>query len=104
MMTASFTLKSDVWAWAILVIEIFTDGETPFPYVPTSELPTKIVRGLLPEQPKQCPVEVYGDRFRDRSQECVRGMLSDSLLVLVEVRSVFEACCRIPYSCWFLLV
>jgi hypothetical protein len=60
MVKAEFTVKSDVWSWAILAIEIYTDGTKPFPTVTNADLPMQIMGGLRPMQPtKTCPNAVY---------------------------------------------
>jgi hypothetical protein len=60
MVKAEFTVKSDVWSWAILAIEIYTDGTKPFPTVTNADLPMQIMGGLRPMQPTNtCPNAVY---------------------------------------------
>jgi hypothetical protein len=60
MVKAEFTVKSDVWSWAILAIEIYTDGAKPFPTVTNADLPMQIMAGLRPAQPtRTCPDDVY---------------------------------------------
>ncbi|XP_065333783.1 putative inactive tyrosine-protein kinase Wsck isoform X1 [Cloeon dipterum] len=47
-----FTSKSDVWAFACVAWETLALGGTPYPDVPTRELPARIMRGLiLPQLP-----------------------------------------------------
>jgi serine/threonine protein kinase len=60
MLLARFTQKSDIWSWAILGIEIYTDGSRPFPDVTIHDLPTRVMQGLVPDQPAGCSNEVYG--------------------------------------------
>ncbi|KJE96371.1 TKL protein kinase, variant 1 [Capsaspora owczarzaki ATCC 30864] len=54
-----FTTKSDVWAFGVLLWELSTYGETPYPGVELSQVLDKIETGYRMPKPKGCPDEVY---------------------------------------------
>ena len=57
---ANFTIKSDVWSFGIVLFEIITHGQTPYPDMPDEEVKHKVVHEnyRLP-QPKGCPDKLY---------------------------------------------
>jgi serine/threonine protein kinase len=58
--TSRFTTSSDVWAFGMLMIEVYTDGEKPFPHYLTSiMIPGAVTHGEQPVQPTGCPPGVY---------------------------------------------
>ena len=60
MMNSVYTMKSDVWSWSILVIEIYTNGAKPFDHLPNAEVPLAVMQeGLRPERPKNCQPKVF---------------------------------------------
>jgi serine/threonine protein kinase len=54
-----YTTSADVWSFAMLMIEIFTDGRVPFAGTPQSEVFGAVVSGTRPEKPMLCPDSVY---------------------------------------------
>jgi hypothetical protein len=49
-----FTTSSDVWSFAMLMIEVFTDGAEPFFGTPQSEVLAAMMAGTRPKQPLLC--------------------------------------------------
>ncbi|CAB3996570.1 fibroblast growth factor receptor 4-like, partial [Paramuricea clavata] len=64
-----FTTKSDVWAFGVLIYEIFTFGGTPYPSVPIEKLFELLKSGYRMERPENCPPELYELISRCWSQE-----------------------------------
>eukprot|EP00039_Didymoeca_costata_P019844 m.339144 g.339144 ORF g.339144 m.339144 type:complete len:1076 (+) comp18685_c0_seq1:260-3487(+) len=60
-----FTEASDVWAWGIVAIEIYTNGTKPYPDLKSSELPSKIMSGFTHLQPP-----TMGDDMFEFLQTC----------------------------------
>eukprot|EP01137_Pigoraptor_chileana_P009023 Opistho-2@56664 len=54
-----FTTKSDVWAFGILLWEIATYGDSPYPGVELGLVLDKLEAGYRMPQPDGCPDEVY---------------------------------------------
>ena len=54
-----FSTASDVWSWGIFAIEVYQDGVRPYDGHVNKGLQVKIIKGLRPEEPAKCPVEVY---------------------------------------------
>ncbi|XP_040187416.1 tyrosine-protein kinase HCK [Rana temporaria] len=55
----SFTIKSDVWSFGILMTEIITYGRTPYPGMSNLEVITALERGYRMPCPANCPRELY---------------------------------------------
>ncbi|KAM4692018.1 tyrosine-protein kinase HCK [Rhinophrynus dorsalis] len=55
----SFTIKSDVWSFGILLMEIITYGRTPYPGMSNLEVITALERGYRMPCPQNCPQELY---------------------------------------------
>lgn len=56
----SFTIKSDVWSFGILMTEIITYGRTPYPGMSNLEVITALERGYRMPCPANCPQGFYG--------------------------------------------
>uniref|UniRef100_A0AC34QPG3 Tyrosine-protein kinase n=1 Tax=Panagrolaimus sp. JU765 TaxID=591449 RepID=A0AC34QPG3_9BILA len=58
--TPKFTRKSDVWAFAVLLYEVFNNGIKPFDgdEWPPKRIATKIRKGEMPEPPTSTPEEM----------------------------------------------
>uniref|UniRef100_A0A336MMX7 receptor protein-tyrosine kinase n=1 Tax=Culicoides sonorensis TaxID=179676 RepID=A0A336MMX7_CULSO len=54
-----YTLYSDVWSFGILLYEIFTLGNDPYPTIPTNKLLNALKAGHRLEKPVNCSDEVY---------------------------------------------
>ncbi|VDO84728.1 unnamed protein product [Heligmosomoides polygyrus] len=54
-----FSEKTDVWAFAILLFEIFSLGDVPYATVQPMDMISHIAEGNRPPQPEKCPDEVY---------------------------------------------
>ena len=57
--TNKFTLKSDVWSYAIVLTELFTYGDSPYGDINTLILAYKVAEGLRPSQPRLCPPDLF---------------------------------------------
>ncbi|XP_054026519.1 tyrosine-protein kinase Lck isoform X4 [Dryobates pubescens] len=55
----TFTIKSDVWSFGILLTEIVTYGRIPYPGMTNPEVIQKLERGYRMPQPDNCPGELY---------------------------------------------
>ncbi|RWS06162.1 Tyrosine-protein kinase Btk29A-like protein, partial [Dinothrombium tinctorium] len=54
-----FSSKSDVWAYGVLMWEIFTCGKMPYGKSSNAQVVELIIKGQRLERPKICPQEVY---------------------------------------------
>ncbi|KAJ8725070.1 hypothetical protein PYW07_016028 [Mythimna separata] len=54
-----FSSKSDVWAFGVLMWEVFTCGKVPYGRMKNSEVADMVQRGMLLEKPKGCLNEIY---------------------------------------------
>ncbi|XP_016004314.1 tyrosine-protein kinase HCK isoform X1 [Rousettus aegyptiacus] len=55
----SFTIKSDVWSFGILLMEIVTYGRTPYPGRSNPEVIRALEHGYRMPRPDHCPEELY---------------------------------------------
>ncbi|KAG8524136.1 Tyrosine-protein kinase HCK [Galemys pyrenaicus] len=55
----SFTIKSDVWSFGILLMEIVTYGRIPYPGMSNPEVIRSLERGYRMPRPEHCPEELY---------------------------------------------
>ncbi|XP_058894264.2 tyrosine-protein kinase HCK isoform X2 [Kogia breviceps] len=55
----SFTIKSDVWSFGILLTEIVTYGRIPYPGMSNPEVIRALERGYRMSRPEHCPEELY---------------------------------------------
>lgn len=54
-----FTIKSDVWSYGILLVEIVTHGQVPYPGMPNREVLEQVERGYRMSKPRNCPESMY---------------------------------------------
>ncbi|CAD6198571.1 unnamed protein product [Caenorhabditis auriculariae] len=54
-----FTSSSDVWSFAILLFELFSLGESPYPAIQPTDMISHLEGGNRLPQPEKCPNEVY---------------------------------------------
>ncbi|XP_070532000.1 tyrosine-protein kinase receptor TYRO3-like [Ptychodera flava] len=54
-----YDTKTDVWAYGVLLWEIMTKGETPYPAIDNSELVDYLDKGKRLKKPPNTPDEVY---------------------------------------------
>ena len=54
-----FSIKSDVWAFAVLLAEVFSQGNTPYPNMDNAKVKSDVQNGIKMAQPSGCPDEVY---------------------------------------------
>ncbi|XP_062376653.1 tyrosine-protein kinase Lyn-like [Sardina pilchardus] len=55
----SFTIKSDLWSFGVLLYEIVTYGRMPYPGMSNSEVMAQVQRGYRMPCPENCPAELY---------------------------------------------
>ena len=58
-----FSSKSDVWAYGVLMWEVFTCGKMPYGRLKNTEVVERVQRGIILERPKACFKEVYEVRW-----------------------------------------
>lgn len=55
-----FTIKSDVWSFGILLYEIMTFGQLPYPGMANFQVMQKLLEGYRMPAPPNCPNMLYG--------------------------------------------
>lgn len=55
----TFSTKSDVWAFGVLLWELATYGKTPYPGVDLQDVYLLLERGTRMTQPQGCPEQIY---------------------------------------------
>uniref|UniRef100_A0A3Q3XQK5 Tyrosine-protein kinase n=1 Tax=Mola mola TaxID=94237 RepID=A0A3Q3XQK5_MOLML len=55
----SFTIKSDMWSFGVLLYEIITYGKIPYPGMTKGEVISSLQRGYRMPRPDNCPTELY---------------------------------------------
>lgn len=55
----SFSSKSDVWSFGIVIWEVITFGSTPYPGLSASDVAFKVRNGEVMDKPDHCSEEVY---------------------------------------------
>eukprot|EP01105_Mastigella_eilhardi_P027745 TRINITY_DN871_c0_g1_i6.p1 TRINITY_DN871_c0_g1~~TRINITY_DN871_c0_g1_i6.p1 ORF type:complete len:820 (-),score=181.97 TRINITY_DN871_c0_g1_i6:85-2520(-) len=54
-----FTKSSDIWSWGVLMWELFSWGDLPYPGVENSEMKVFLKQGNRLPKPEDCPDELY---------------------------------------------
>ncbi|KAM9355322.1 tyrosine-protein kinase FRK-like [Pholidichthys leucotaenia] len=54
-----FTIKSDVWSFGILLYEIMTFGQMPYPSMTNFQVVQRVTRGYRMSSPPSCPKMLY---------------------------------------------
>ncbi|XP_058033410.1 protein-tyrosine kinase 6 isoform X1 [Ahaetulla prasina] len=54
-----YSIKSDVWSFGILLYEIMTRGQNPYPGMSNLEVSTKVQNGFQMHRPPRCPPIMY---------------------------------------------
>ncbi|VDL30726.1 unnamed protein product [Hymenolepis diminuta] len=54
-----FTIKSDVWSFGVVMYEIVTHGQEPFPSMTTMETLDQVNNGYRMPRPPTCPIQIY---------------------------------------------
>ena len=54
-----FSIKSDIWAFGVLLSEVFSQGSTPYPNMDKAKVKSDVQNGIKMAQPSDCPNEVY---------------------------------------------
>lgn len=86
-----YTTKSDVWAFGVLLWEIFSFGGTPYPSVPVEHLYQLLRRGHRNEQPELADRNVYKIMTRCWQEEPVqRPSFGDLVVELNRVLSLLN--------------
>uniref|UniRef100_A0A8C3E8M5 Tyrosine-protein kinase n=12 Tax=Neognathae TaxID=8825 RepID=A0A8C3E8M5_CORMO len=68
----SFTIKSDVWSFGILLYEIVTYGKIPYPGMSNSDVMVALQRGYRMPRMETCPAELYDIMktcWKDKAEE-----------------------------------
>ncbi|NXP88249.1 HCK kinase, partial [Passerina amoena] len=60
----SFTIKSDVWSFGVLLTEIITYGRIPYPGMSSVEVIRALERGYRMPRTDNCPEELYDIMMR----------------------------------------
>ncbi|KAM9427135.1 tyrosine-protein kinase Lyn-like [Salvelinus alpinus] len=55
----SFTIKSDMWSFGVLLYEVITYGKIPYPGMSNGEVMTSVQKGYRMPRPGNCPNELY---------------------------------------------
>ncbi|KAL3309490.1 hypothetical protein Ciccas_011964 [Cichlidogyrus casuarinus] len=54
-----FSTKSDVWSFGVLVHEVMTYGQVPYPSMTNEEAIKQVMKGYRMPRPGTCPAEIY---------------------------------------------
>ncbi|XP_022088016.1 tyrosine-protein kinase SRK2-like [Acanthaster planci] len=55
----TYSIKSDVWSFAVLVAEVVTKGMMPYPGLTNAEVLDQVQRGYRMTKPQHCPDSLY---------------------------------------------
>uniref|UniRef100_A0A1I7Z8M5 Protein kinase domain-containing protein n=1 Tax=Steinernema glaseri TaxID=37863 RepID=A0A1I7Z8M5_9BILA len=85
-----FSTKSDVWSFGVLLYEIFTLGDAPYPSIQLSDMIKHLEQGNRLEKPEICPAEIYDLMCECWSVPCSRPSFEvarDKISRLLDVAS-----------------
>ena len=69
--TSRFNESSDVWSFAVTLVELFNDGGRPYAGLGNAEVMTKVAAGHRDPKPASCPQNVYvGLWYKHRCRLC----------------------------------
>ena len=88
-----FSIKSDVWAFAVLLSEIFSKGNLPYPNMDNAKVKSDIQNGIKMAQPSNCPNEVY-----EVMKRCFELHAKNRPSFVVVYQQLQELCCKNPMS------
>lgn len=55
----SFSPKSDMWSFGVLLWEIYSFGRVPYPRIPLADVVKHVEKGYKMEAPEGCPKSIY---------------------------------------------
>ena len=58
-MTRHFSTRSDVWSFGVVLWEIFSLGQSPYPHMSAREVLQRVQTGYRMSQPNLCPEPIY---------------------------------------------
>jgi serine/threonine protein kinase len=64
MQTMRFSEATDVWSFAVVVLEIFTSGKKPYAGMSNAAVITKVQAGYRDTQPEGCPDKMYATMLK----------------------------------------
>ncbi|KAG9464685.1 hypothetical protein GDO78_019554 [Eleutherodactylus coqui] len=59
LMYCTYSTKSDVWSFGIVIFEVYTRGDLPYKGWTNREVVTKVTQGYRLPQPQICTMEMY---------------------------------------------
>lgn len=67
-----YTVQSDVWSYGVLLWEIFSLGELPYPQIPVSQFCSNLKKGRHLDKPDLAPEEIFSLMCRcwEKSADC----------------------------------
>ncbi|VDN36585.1 unnamed protein product, partial [Cylicostephanus goldi] len=82
-----FSEKTDVWAFGILLYEIFSLGDVPYNTVQPMDMIAHLEEGNRPPQPEKCPNEMWGLSYYALMSRCWKAD-PDSRPTFAEVKNL----------------
>lgn len=84
-----YNLQSDVWAYGVLIWEIFSKGAVPYPGMTNVEAAEAVIEGYRLAKPDKCPSGLY-----DIAQRCWKDSAKDRPTmeqIVAEVQRVYNS-------------
>ena len=82
-----FTIKSDVWSFGIVLYEIMTCGNEPYPGMDEDEVLIKLEAGYRMPSPNGCPEKLY-----DIMMECWRKDATNRPTFMIIYQKLMQIC------------